>query len=247
MLIGSIVNGLAVVAGSFAGLAMAAPAGKFSKQGSDRSRSLGPRIQTIVIIVMQGLALCVLYIGITGCLSGQNGLITILSMVFGTILGELLDLDLRMKQLGDWIQRKVARRMKPGATTSISEGFVTASLLYCVGAMGIVGAMQDGLVADHSTLFAKAILDGTSSILFAASLGIGVVFSAIAVFVYQGSISILASFLQPLLTDVVIGEMTCVGSLLILALGLNMLDLTKIKVMNMVPAIFMPILLCLWL
>lgn len=244
MLIGSIVNGLAVVVGSLVGLLLTKLAGHFSGHSPSSANSLGARLQSIV---MQGLALCVLYIGITGCLSGKNGLITILSMVFGTMIGEILDLDLRMQQLGDWIQRKVSRMVKPGGTAPISEGFVTASLLYCVGAMGIVGAMQDGLVADHSTLFAKAILDGTSSIFFAASLGIGVVFSAAAVFIYQGTISILASFLQPLLTDVVIAEMTCTGSLLILALGLNMLNLTKIKVMNMVPAIFVPILLCMWM
>lgn len=167
-------------------------------------------------------------------------------MVLGAIIGELLDLDKRMMALGDWVQKHTAR-LSAGSKTSISEGFVTASLLFCVGAMAIVGALQDGLTGDHSTLFAKSLLDGISSIVFAASLGVGVMFSAIAIFLYQGVIAVLASFLSPLLGDAVIAEMTCVGSLLIVALSLNMLNLTKIKVMNLVPAIFLPILLCLWM
>ena len=111
--------------------------------------------------------------------------------------------------------------------------------------MAIVGALQDGLTGDHSTLFAKSLLDGISSIVFGASLGLGVAFSAVAILLYQGSISLMASFLQPYLGDAVIAEMTCVGSLLIVALSFFMLGLTKIKVMNLVPAIFLPILLCL--
>ena len=125
----------------------------------------------------------------------------------------------------------------------MSEGFVTASLLFCVGAMAIVGALENGLTGNYETLQAKSLLDGISSIVFASSLGIGVAFSAVALFLYQGVISLLASVLSPFLGDAVIAEMTCVGSLLIVALSLNMLGLTKIKVMNLVPAIFFPILL----
>ena len=162
--------------------------------------------------------------------------------------GELLDLDRRMRTLGDWVQTKTERLVKgDSGAPSISEGFVTASLLFCVGAMAIVGALQDGLTGDHSTLFAKSLLDGISSIVFGASLGLGVSFSAVAVLIYQGLIALLASFLAPLLGDAVIAEMTCVGSLLIVALSLNMLGLTKIKVMNLVPAILLPIVLCLFM
>lgn len=185
-----------------------------------------------------------MYLGISGSLKGQNSLITILSMVAGAVIGELLDLDKRMRALGDWVQKKTERLALGSGGASISEGFVTASLLFCVGAMAIVGALQDGLTGDHSTLFAKSLLDGISSIVFGASLGLGVCFSAVAVLLYQGAIAILASFLAPFLGDAVIAEMTCVGSLLIVALSLNMLGLTKIKVMNLVPAIFLPILLC---
>lgn len=242
MLIGTIVNALAVLAGSMAGLLLKWLASRFSNRLPSNSAALGDRLQTII---MQGVALCVLFLGISGSLKGQNSLITILSMVIGAVIGELLDLDKKMKHLGDWVQKKTERLVKSDSgAPSISDGFVTASLLFCVGAMAIVGALQDGLTGDHSTLLAKSLLDGISSVVFSASLGIGVAFSAVAVFLYQGIIALAASFLQPLLGDIVIAEMTCVGSLLIVALGLNMLDLTKIKVMNLVPAIFLPILLC---
>jgi hypothetical protein len=241
MLTGTIVNALAVLAGSAVGLLLTWLAGRFSNRLPAGSAQLGERLQTII---MQGVALCVIYLGVSGSLQGENSLITILSMVIGAILGELLDLDLRMRHLGDWVQEKTKRLSLGDGKSSISDGFVTASLLFCVGAMAIVGALNDGLTGDHSMLFAKSMLDGISSIVFSASLGIGVAFSAVAIFLYQGIIAVLASFLSPFLSDVVIAEMTCVGSLLIVALGLNMLNITKIKVMNLVPAIFLPILLC---
>ena len=202
--------------------------------------ALGRRLQDTV---MKSVALCVLYIGVSGSLKGQNMLIVILSMVLGALLGELLDLDRRMRSLGDWVQKKT-EHLLPGGTASVSEGFVAASLLFCVGAMAIVGALQDGLTGDHSTLFAKALLDGISAVIFASSLGMGVAFSAVTVFLFQGSIAALAALISPLLGDAVIAEMTCAGSLLIIALSLNMLGITKIKVMNMTPACLLPILLC---
>ena len=241
MLTGTIVNTLAILAGAVAGMLLKQVAGKFSASLSG-ANNIGLRLQTII---MQGVALCILYIGIDGCLKGENALIAILSMVLGSIIGELLDLDKRMCSLGDWVQAKTAHlALGSGASASVSEGFVTASLLFCVGAMAIVGALNDGLTGDHSTLFAKSLLDGISSIVYGASLGIGVAFSAFAVLLYQGLIALAASFLAPFLVERVIAEMTCVGSLLIAALAFNMLGITKIKVMNLVPAIFLPIFLC---
>jgi len=245
MLTGTIINSLAVVAGSLAGLLLKWLATHFSQSLPAGSASVGSRLQEII---MQGVALCVLFIGISGSLKGSNTLVAIISMVIGAVIGELLDLDRRMHTLGDWVQKKTERLNKTGSNSpSISEGFVTASLLFCVGAMAIVGSLENGLTGNCDTLKAKAMLDGISSIVFASSLGIGVMFSAVGVFLYQGSISLLASFLSPVLSDAVIAEMTCVGSLLILALGLNMLNLTKIKVMNLVPAIFLPIILCMFM
>ena len=163
----------------------------------------------------------------------------------GAIIGELLDLDRRMRTLGDWVQEKTARLIhtREGAP-SVADGFVTASLLFCVGAMAVVGSLENGLTGNYDTLKAKSVIDGIAAIVFASSLGVGVAFSAAAIFLYQGAISLAAGLLSPLLSDTVIAEMTCVGSLLIVALGLNMLNVTKIKVMNLVPAIFLPILLC---
>ena len=241
MMLGTIVNAAAVLAGSVAGMLLTWLARHFSSLLPSNSAVLGERIQTIV---MQGVSLSVLYLGISGSLSGQNSLLVILSMVIGAIIGELLDLDKRIRQLGDWVQKKTERLVTSSGPASISEGFVTASLLFCVGAMAIVGALNDGLTGDHDMLFAKSLLDGVSSVVFAASLGIGVAFSAAAVLVYQGAIALLASFLAPFLGDAVIAEMTCVGSLMIVAIGLNMLGLTKIKVMNLVPAMLPPLLLC---
>lgn len=242
MLTGTIVNAAAILAGSLMGMLLTWLANRFSSLLPVGSAALGERLKTII---MQGVALCVMYLGISGCLEGNNSLVAILSMVIGALIGELLDLDRRMQTLGLWVQKRTERLVADGGQASISEGFVTASLLFCVGAMAIVGALQDGLTGDHSTLFAKSLLDGISSIVFGASLGLGVAFSAVAILLYQGAIALAASFLQPYLGDAVIAEMTCVGSLLIVALSLNMLGLTKIKVMNLVPAIFLPVLLCL--
>lgn len=235
MLIGTTVNALAILAGSAVGLFFAHAA----RRGTGGS-GLGERLRTTL---MNGVALCVLYIGVSGCLDGQSTLTAIISMVLGALVGETLDLDRRMQVLGDWVQEKT-KRLPLGGSSSVSEGFVTASLLFCVGAMAIVGSLQDGLTGDHSTLFAKALLDGVSAVVFASSLGVGVAFSAVAVFLYQGCIAALASLISPLLDSAVIAEMTCVGSLLIIALSLNMLGVTKIKVMNLTPACLMPILIC---
>lgn len=242
MLTGTIINTLTVLGGSLLGLLLKWLAGHFGSRLPAGSAALGTRLQDII---MEGVALCVLYIGVSGSLKGQNTLIAILSIVIGAIIGEVLDLDAKMRALGDWVQAKTAKFVKgSGSGPSVADGFVTASLLFCVGAMAIVGALENGLTGNYDTLKAKAVLDGISSIVFASSLGIGVSFSAVAILLYQGAISLLASFLSPVLGDAVIAEMTCVGSLLIFALGLNMLKLTKIKVMNLVPAIFLPIFLC---
>ena len=191
--------------------------------------------------VIKGVALCVFYIGVSGMLASENTLVMIVSMVLGTIVGELLRLDDHLNALGDKIEKSFARH---GLRGRVSEGFVTASLLYCVGAMAIVGSLEAGLTGNHETLFAKSILDAVSSVVYASTMGFGVALSAIPLLLYQGTITLGASLLSPVLTDVVIAEMKAVGSLLVVALSLNMLGLTKIKVMNSLPAMFFPILLC---
>lgn len=184
MLTGTIINSLAVLAGSMAGLLLKWLAGHFSSRLPAGSAALGQRLQHII---MQGVALCVLYIGISGSFKGSNTLTAILSMVIGAIIGELLDLDRRMHTLGDWVQEKTSKLIKSsGSGPSISDGFVTASLLFCVGAMAIVGALENGLTGNYDTLKAKSVLDGISSIVFASSLGVGVAFSAVGIFCTRG-------------------------------------------------------------
>ena len=222
-MLGTIVNVMTVVAGSCIGL--------FLKKGIR---------EDIADMMLKGLALCSMFIGITSALEGQNVLITIISIVLGVIIGGTLDLDGKLNGFATGLENKFKR---DGEKVSIAEGFITASLVFCVGAMTIVGSLQSGLVGDHTMLFTKATLDFVSSMVYASSLGIGVLFSAAFVFVFQGSITLLAQWIAPLLTDAVIAEMTCAGGLLIFGLGLNMIGLTKLKLMNYLPAIFLPMIL----
>ena len=192
--------------------------------------------------IMKGLGLCTLYLGISGSLKGQNSLILIISMVVGIVIGEILDLDDKVNRLVKFVEKKF---QKEGNTkVSIAEGFVSASLLFCVGAMAIVGSLQAGLAGDYEMLYNKSMLDGVAAIIFASSFGVGVLLSAFFVFAYQGTITLLAQWIAPFLTDVVIAEMTCVGSVIIIGIALNMIGLTKFKLMNYVPAVFIPIILC---
>lgn len=188
--------------------------------------------------VMQGLALCVVLIGVSGAIQTADTMCVIISMVVGGLIGSAVNIEHRLDQLGALAERKLVRNQGEGST--FAKGFVTASLVYCVGAMAIVGAMDSGLRGDHSTLIAKAALDGVSAIFFASTMGIGVGLSAVAVFVYQGAIALLATWIAPILTDPIINEMSAVGSLLIIGIGLNMLYDKHIAVGNLLPAIFVP-------
>lgn len=190
--------------------------------------------------VMQGIGLSVILIGLTGAIKTGNTLLVILSMVIGGVVGSLIDIDAKMNRLGAWAQKKLSRG--DDANNTFAKGFVTASLVYCVGAMAVVGSLDSGIRGDHSTLIAKAMLDGVSAIVFASSLGIGVMLSAVPVLVYQGAIALLGNAIAPLLSDLVVTEMSAVGGLLILAIGVNMLLDTEIKVANLLPAIFIPFL-----
>lgn len=184
-----------------------------------------------------GLGLCVLLIGMSGALETQNVMMVIVSLVIGSLLGELMRIEDGLDALGAWAQRRFA-----GKDSGFATGFVNATLLFCVGSMAVVGSLEAGLQNDSSTLMAKGMLDGVSSIIFGSSFGIGVVFSAIPLTIYQGGIALLSGVLAPFLTDALITEMSAVGSMLIIALSINMLELTKerIRVGNMLPAILVP-------
>ncbi len=225
-MLGTLVNASAIAGGCLIGLIVR-----------------GRLTEKISATIMNGLALCVLYIGISGALKGQDTLQIIICIAIGALIGEIIDIDKKLNDLGDMIEKKINGKRKGTSNEkiSISEGFVTSSLLFCVGAMAVVGSLESGLRGDNTTLFAKSILDGVSSIIFASSLGIGVMLSSFAILIYQGSIALLASGLSTVLTDTVIANMSAVGSLLIVGLGFNMLGMTKIKVANLLPAIFIPI------
>ena len=230
MLTGTIVNTCTVIAGSILGMLL--------------GNILPERLRDTV---MKGLGLCTIFIGITGMFGSENALITIISIAVGAIIGELCDLDGHLNRFASWLESRFKRK-EGAAKATIAEGFITASLVFCVGAMTIVGSLNSGLTGDHQMLYTKSTLDFVSSLIFASSLGFGVLLAAGSVFVIQGSIACLASLMAPLLQrGNTITEMVVVGSVLIVGLGLNILGVTKLKIMNYVPAIFLPILLCLFM
>ncbi|MBQ8550072.1 MAG: DUF554 domain-containing protein [Clostridia bacterium] len=190
--------------------------------------------------ITKGVGLCVLLIGLSGVLLGENMLITVISIVIGAAIGELIDIDRLLNCLGKGIEKKLSK----GKESNVAQGFVSATLLFCVGAMTVVGSLNCGLGIENDTLYTKALLDGISAIIFASTFGYGVIFSAVPVLVLQGGIALSAHYVAPLLTETIINEMTCVGSLLIIALSFNLLGICKLKVANYLPAIFIPILLC---
>lgn len=182
--------------------------------------------------VMHGLALAIGLIGIQMALKTQNILIVIVSMVIGGLIGEFLDIDRCLTRVGEWLTVRMGNKYG-----SVGEGFITGSLVFCVGAMAIVGSIQDGLTGDASTLYAKAMLDTVASVVFASGMGIGVALSSISVFVYQGMLTLLASSLSGFISDMMIREMTAVGGLLIIGISLLMLEIKTIKVANLLPAV----------
>ncbi len=184
--------------------------------------------------IMMGIGLCVAYIGIDGLTSGVNPLVAVLSIVPAAIIGTCLDIDGKLLRFGE----KITSKFSHGDGSKAAQGFVTASLLFCIGAMAVVGSISSGLTGDHSILITKSVIDFVSAIMLSAAFGLGVMLSAITVFIYQGAIALFANFLSPVLTDSIIAAVTCVGSILILALGLNMLNICKIKIANLLPAVF---------
>jgi uncharacterized membrane protein YqgA involved in biofilm formation len=227
---------------------------------------LGPTVNAIVIIVCalagsllvrgipsriddiikKAIGFSVLLIGIKGALDNQDFILLFLSMVVGGALGELINIDALMNRLGLWIERRlgVSKGSQQGTGEngkSFSKGFISASILYCTGSMAILGSMQSGLSGNHEILFAKSALDGISSVVFAASMGIGVAFSAIPVFVYQAAIALASRAVNDILTLEIIREMSAVGSLIIAATGFNILGFKEVKVANFIPAIFIPL------
>jgi uncharacterized membrane protein YqgA involved in biofilm formation len=219
-MIGTLVNAAAIVAGGTVGQCL--------------KKGIKDRYKTTI---MQAISLSVILIGIRSALKATDLLEVIVCMAVGGLLGEVLRIEDKIEALGAYAEKRFSRSGNGG----FAKGFVTASLVFCVGSMAIVGALESGLSGNHDTLFAKSLLDGITSVVFASTFGSGVVFSALPVLVYQGTITMGASLLKPFLTPEVIAQMSGVGGLLIAAIGINMLEVTRIKVGNMLPAIFMPL------
>ena len=186
--------------------------------------------------VIGAIGLSVLLIGAKSALQTDALLLVIVSLALGSLAGEMLRIENRLERLGRLIGRRLA-----GSEEGVANAFVTASLVFCVGAMAVVGSLESGLTGNHQTLYAKSLLDGVTSIVFASTLGIGVVFSALAVLIYQGGITLSAAYLKPFLTPTVIEQMTAVGGLLILAIGFNILGFKRLRIGNMLPAIAIPL------
>lgn len=233
--LGTIVNVAAVLVGSAVGILL--------KGG------LPKRFQDTVI---NAIGLCTMFIGISGALTGllavgtggletQETMMMIGSMILGALIGEWLDIEKHLEELGEWCKSKIP--VEGDKLGTFVEAFVTSSLLFCVGAMAIVGSLEDGLNHNFNTLYAKSVMDGVMAIVFTASLGIGVVFSIVPIAIYQGGITLLAGFVRPYLSAMVIGRMSFVGSILIFALGINLIFGKKVKIGNLLPAMFMPLLL----
>jgi len=220
---GAVVNFFTVMIGTLIGLIF--------------KKGIPERVKTTL---MNGMALCVMYIGITGLSENDiNVLIIIASFAIGSVIGELIDFDRFVNKLGAKLESKMGK-----GDTKIADGFVTSTLLFCVGAMTVVGSIDSGISGDNSTLYSKSVIDGISAIALTSSMGIGVILSSLSVLVIEGGITLLANVVSPVLTATAVSHMSLVGSLLIIALSLNMLGLTKIKVMNYLPSIFLPLLIC---
>lgn len=220
---GVIINVIAIVIGTMIGL--------FLKRGMSEKMSSH---------IMQGLALITFIIGLKGALVDQDMILLIVSISLGGYLGEMMQLEENIRKFAEWVQDKLS---KEGAQNQLAEGFVSAVLIFCVGAMAVMGSLEAGLRNNHQILITKAIIDGIASIILTTTKGAGVMLSALAILLYEGGIMLLAQFVAPYLSESIVYAMSAVGSLLLVALGLNLLELTKIKVMNFLPAMFLPIVL----
>lgn len=230
--LGTVINAVAIFIGTTVGILL--------------NKYIPKRLQHTV---MSGIGLAVCFIGISGVISKMlyvdNGvlgtkdtMLMVASMVIGAFIGELLNIEKRLEAFGDFCKKRIKSKSE---NSRFTEGFVSASLLFCVGAMAIIGSLEDGLKGDYTTLFAKSLMDGTVSIFFAATMGAGVYLSILPVLLYQGAITLLAGAIEPYLSDTLINQLSLVGSVLIFAIGINMLNDKKIKIGNLLPAVLVPV------
>ncbi len=225
MLLGTIVNAGAIILGSLIGL--------LAKKAIPQR--MGDLIMTAIPIV-------VMVLGVQFSIESANVLIVIVSLVIGAIIGEWIDIDKKLDEFGATVQSKLK-----GNDSNFSAAFVSTTLIYCVGSMAILGSIESGINNQHTILYTKALMDGISAIFFASSLGAGVIFSSVSVFLYQGLLTLLAGYVAPYLSATVVTEMSATGGILLIALAFTILGIKKIKVANLLPAIFLPIIIMLFL
>lgn len=224
-MLGTLVNALAIVVGGALGLLIR---GGLKERFKDT--------------VNAAMGLAVIFVGVSSCLSallegGASSVLYIVSLALGGLAGEALNIEARLESLGNWLQNKVF-----SGGSNISKGFVAGSLLYCIGTMAVLGSIESGLSGNHSILFAKSVIDGIVAIIFASTLGVGVLLSAASVLVYQGTLTLLAGLVSAYITADMMREISIVGGILIFAIGTNMLGITKIRVGNLLPALLVPVL-----
>lgn len=224
MLLGTIVNAGAIILGSLIGL--------LAKKAIPQR--MGDLIMTAIPIV-------VMVLGVQFSIESANILIVIVSLVIGAIIGEWIDIDKKLDEFGATVQSKLK-----GNDSNFSAAFVSTTLIYCVGSMAILGSIESGINNQHTILYTKALMDGISAIFFASSLGAGVIFSSVSVFLYQGLLTLLAGYVAPYLSAAVVTEMSSTGGILLIALAFTILGIKKIKVANLLPAIFLPIIIMLF-
>ncbi len=212
---GTIINAVAIIIGGALGLLF--------------RRGFPERVSQTSLQVM---GLFSIVVGLTMAIQGKDLILVLISLVLGAVLGELIDIEGRLEGLGSWLEKRLHLREKSSA-----EGFIYTSLLFCVGSMAIVGSITDGLKGDHSILVTKAMMDGIISIPFAASMGIGVLGSSVPILLYQGGLTLLAWKLQSFFTPSMIGELTSVGGVIVMGIGINILGLQKVRVGNLIPAL----------
>jgi len=209
----------------------------FSLAGTFLVKRIPERIEEII---RKAIGLSIIFIGIKGAFENEKILLLIMSMVFGAVIGELIDIDKWMNKLGKWAESKLVKNNQDGTKHNFAKGFVSATILFCTGSMAIIGSMQSGLAGNHQILFTKSVMDGSLSLVFGAAYGIGAAFSAIPLLLYQGGIALASALIRDFLDPDVIREMSAVGSLVITAIGFNFLSVKEIKVANLIPSMFIP-------
>ena len=245
ILLGTTINALSVVVGALIGVVLSKILSKSS------------RLAELPQVALKAISLCVIFLGIQGAFDSEKPLVLILSLVTGSIIGTILNIDGGLQKLGTYVEKKFVRNQLPpqemfelddeAAQRNVARAFVSTTLACCVGALTIKAAMESGVSggSEQTFMYAKIVLDFVTAVVFASSFGFGAALAAIPIMLYQGTLELLFNLAGPIMSEYMINEMSAAGSIIIIALGLNMLGASKVKIANLIPSMFMPILFCL--